>query len=155
MPGTIGIEALDGVELSDDQKEAIQNVLSENASLKARTREQEADARIDELKELGLAERPGALKFYRQVFLSDDGGPAVVLLSNDGKEEGRATALEILDQFIEGVKGSDGKVALSDQALASGNDNPPPADAEGEQKSVKERLAEAKKSLYGDDGDEK
>ena len=149
MPGTtLDIAALDGVELSDDQKAAIQSVLDENASLKARTREQEAEARIDELKELGLSDRPGALKFYRQVFLSDDGGPAVVLLSDNGQEKERVTALEVLDKFIEGVKGSDGKVNLSDQALASGNDDPPPADT-GEEASVEDRVAEAREALYG------
>jgi hypothetical protein len=139
---------LDGLELSDEARAALQSVLDENANLKARTREQEAEARIEELKELGLSDRPGALKFYRQVFLSDDGGAAVVLLSDDGKEKATKTALEILDDFIEGVKGSDGKVNLSDQHLASGNDNKPPADS-SEEKPLEERVAETRRALYG------
>lgn len=145
-----GIELLDGLELSDEARAAIQNVLDENASLRSRSREQDADSRIEELKELGLEDRPGALKFYRQVFLSDDGGPAVVLLSDDGKEEkSRLTALEVLDSFIEGIKGSDGKLALSDQHLASGNDNKAPENAD-EETPVAERLKAAKTALYGE-----
>lgn len=140
--------SLDGVELSDEQRAAIQNVLDENAKLKGENREGKVEKRIAELSDLGLNERPGALKLYRQVFLSDDGGAAIVLLSDDGKEKERLTALDILDRFIEAVKGSDGKVVLSDQALVSGNDIKPPSNAEGEvQKPLEDRVAEAKSAL--------
>jgi hypothetical protein len=140
--------SLDGVELTDEQRAAIQNVLDENARLASENREGKVEKRIGELSELGLKERPGALKLYRQVFLSDDGGAAIVLLSDDGKEKERLTALDILDRFIEAVKGSDGKVVLSDQALLSGNDNKPPNTAEGEvTKPLEERVAEAKQAL--------
>jgi len=140
--------SLDGVELSDEQRAAIQSVLDENARLSTENREGKVEKRITELSDLGLKERPGALKLYRQVFLSDDGGPAIVLLSDDGKEKERLTALEILDRFIEAVKGSDGKVVLSDQALVSGNDVKPPATAEGEvEKPLEERVADAKLAL--------
>lgn len=143
-------EELAALNLSDDARAAIQNVLDENARLSAKTREAEADRRVDELKELGLSERPGALKFYRQVFLSDDGGPAVVLSDSDGNEKSRLSALEILDQFIEGIKGADKKVVLSDQALASGNDLKPPEKSDTETEvPVTDRLAAAKASLYG------
>ena len=140
--------SLDGVELSDEQRAAIQNVLDENAKLKGENREAQVEKRIAELSDLGLNERPGALKLYRSVFLSDDGGAAIVLLADDGKEKERLTALDILDRFIEAVKGSDGKVVLSDQALVSGNDIKPPNTAEGEgQKPLEERVAEAKSAL--------
>jgi hypothetical protein len=140
--------SLDGVELSDDQRAAIQNVLDENATLRKDNREGKAEKRVAELSELGLNERPGALKLYRQVFLSDDGGAAIVLLSDDGQEKERLTALDILDRFIEAVKGSDGKVVLSDQALVSGNDIKPPNDAEGEaEKPLEDRVADAKQAL--------
>lgn len=140
--------SLDGVELSDEQRAAIQNVLDENVKLKGENRESKVEKRITELSELGLSERPGALKLYRQVFLSDDGGPALVLLSDDGQEKERLTARDILDRFIEAVKGSDGKVVLSDQALVSGNDIKPPNTAEGEnQKPLEDRVAEAKQAL--------
>lgn len=148
MPNTLGIEALDQLELSDEARSAIQSVLDERATLLSRVREKDADTRITELEELGLKERPGALKFYREVFLSDDGGPAVVLLSDEGKEKEQLTALQVLDRFLDGVKGSDGNLNLSDQALASGNDNPPPADASDEL-PVEERVAAAKQAIYG------
>jgi hypothetical protein len=140
--------SLDGVELSDEQRAAIQSVLDENATLKKDNRVTKADQRVTELSELGLNERPGALKLYRQVFLSDDGGAAIVLLADDGREKERLTALDILDRFIEAVKGSDGKVVLSDQALVSGNDIKPPNNAEGEdEKPLENRVADAKLAL--------
>jgi hypothetical protein len=143
-------EELAALELSDDAREAIQSVLDENIRLSAKTREAECEHRLNELKELGLSERPGALKFYRDIYLSDDGGPAVVLSDADGNEKTRLTALEVLDKFIEGVKGSDGKVNLSNQHLVSSNDVKPPAETESENgKPVEDRLAEARESLYG------
>ena len=140
--------SLDGVELSDEQRAAIQPLLDENAKLKQSDRQSKAETRIAELSELGLNERPGALALYRQVYLSDDGGAAIVLLSDNGREKERLTALEILDRFIEAVKGSDGKVVLSDQALVSGNDVKPPNNAEGEAgKPLEDRVTEAKQAL--------
>ena len=140
--------SLDGVELSDEQRAAIQSVLDENAQLKGENRESKAERRIAELGNLGLSERPGALKLYRQVFLSDDGGAAIVLLADDGQEKERLTALDILDRFIEAVKGSDGKVVLSDQALVSANDIKPPTNAEGEgEQPLEDRVAAAKQAL--------
>lgn len=147
---TLSREELDRLELSDEQRAAIQSLVEENARLSAVSREADADRRIVELSDdLGLKERPGFLKFYRQVMLSDDGGPAAVLLSEDnsGSNE-QVTALEILDRALEALKGSDGKVVLSDQALVSGNDNRPPA-SEGDDTSVEDRLADAKQALYG------
>jgi hypothetical protein len=140
-------EELERLDLTDEQRAAFQAVLDENVELSAKTKESEADRRVDELKDLGLEERPGFLKFYRQVHLSDDGGPAAVLLSDNGQEKERLTSLQILDRAIEALKGSDGKVVLSDQALASGNDNAPPNTAVGEQKPLAERVAEAKAAI--------
>ena len=53
--------SLDGVELSDEQRAAIQSVLDENSTLKSENRAGKAESRIAELSELGLSERPGAL----------------------------------------------------------------------------------------------
>lgn len=147
---SISREELAALDLSDDARAAIQTVLDENARLSAATREAEANRRVDELKELGLAERPGALVFYRDVYLSDDGGPAVVLSDSNGAEKSRLSALEILDRFIEAIKGADSKVNLSDQALVSGNDVKPPEKAETETETpLEERVATAKSDLYG------
>lgn len=143
-------EELDRLDLSDEQRAAFQQILDENVSLSAQTRIGEADSRVAELEGLGMKDRPGALVLYRQVMLSDDGGPAVVLLSDDGKEKKRLGAKELLDQFIDALKGPDGKVTLSDQAIVSGNDDPPPANSEDEQRPLDERLAEAKAALGRD-----
>jgi hypothetical protein len=134
-------------EIPESQRAVFQKLLNENVTLSAQTREIEADQRIRELEGLGLRDRPGALKLYRQVMLSDDSGPAVVLLSDNGQNERTLTAREILDQFIDAVKGADGKVLLSDQAIASGNDDRPAATPDGERKSLEERLAEAREAL--------
>jgi hypothetical protein len=80
--------------------------------------------------------------------LSDDGGPAVVL-SEEGQEKERLTALEILDRTVEALKNDEGKLNLSDQHLVSGNDEKPPATPENEQKPLEERTAEARQSIFG------
>jgi hypothetical protein len=144
---------LDGVELSDEQRTAIQSILGENQRLARENREAAVDKRIDELQKIpGLKDRPGALKFYREVMLSDDGRPAAILFS-DGPESDQVpiTAVEILDRFIDAVKGESG-VSFSDQALASGNDIKPPLDASGERKPLEERLEASRQALYGKNG---
>ena len=147
--------SLDGVELSALPEEArtrIQAVLNENATLHRESRSTKVDQRIEELKALSglnLADRPGALKLYRQVMLSDDGGPAIVLFSDEDEEKKeRLTALAILDRFIEGLKAG-GDVQLSDQHFSSGNDIKPPDDASRESKPLDDRVADAKEALYG------
>jgi hypothetical protein len=147
--------SLDGVELSALPEEArahIQSILDENATLRGENRESKVNSRVEELKNipgLNLADRPGALKLYRQVMLADDGGPAVILFS-DGEEEKREplTALAILDRFIDGLKAG-AEVQLSDQHYASGNDTKPPRDASKESKPLDERVADTKEALYG------
>jgi hypothetical protein len=140
-----GREELDRLDLSDEQRAAFQSILDENATLSASARESDAEKRISELEEMGLKERPGFLKLYREVMLSDDGGAAVVLLS-DGEDKEKLTAIEILDRALDALKTDEGQVALSDQALVSGNDNPPPADA-SEEIALDDRVAEVKKAL--------
>lgn len=138
------MEAVNLSDLPEGQRAAFQKLLDENAALAASSREAAANERIAELEGLGLKDRPGFLKLYRQVMLADDGGPAVVLSDNGTKESVGAKA--ILDRAIDALT-VDGKVVLSDQALASGNDDPPPANAEDEKKPVAERLAEAREAL--------
>lgn len=141
--------SLEGVELSDEARTRVNAILAENQTLRASNREGDADKRIVELEGLGLKERPGALKLYRQVFLSDDQRPAMVLFADNqgGKEEG-LTATALLDRFIEALKG-DGGVNFSDQALESGNDKKPPATPDGELKPLAERVEDSKTALYG------
>jgi hypothetical protein len=145
----IDIAALEGVELSDEARAVVQNLVTENADLKKKDRDSSVNSRIKELEGMGFDQRPGFLKLYRQVFLSDDGGPAAVLLSDDGRPVEQVTALTILDRAIDAIKGAEGKVEFSDQHTASGNDDPPPATAEGEgdEESVEERTKKVKKEL--------
>ena len=143
---TLHSEELDRLDLSDEQRAVFQSILEENAQLSAKTREADADARISELEEMGLKERPGFLKLYREVMLSDDGGPAVVVFSDGSEEKEKLTAVEILDRALDALKDDEGQVALSDQALVSGNDNPPPADA-SEELALDDRVSEVKKAL--------
>ena len=143
---TLHSEELDRLDLSDEQRAVFQSILEENAQLSAKTREADADVRISELEAMGLKDRPGFLKLYREVMLSDDGGPAVVVLSDDSEQKEKLTAVEILDRALDALKDDEGQVALSDQALVSGNDNPPPADA-SEELALDDRVSEVKKAL--------
>jgi hypothetical protein len=138
-------EELDRLELSDEQRTAFSALLDENASLSRTAREKEVDRRVEELKGLGLEERPGALKLYRQVMLAEDGGPAAVLLSDDGEKE-PITALQILDRFIEAIT-KDESVLLTDERLVNTHDPKPPVTPESEVKPFDERLAEAKRAI--------
>lgn len=143
------LEQLNLSDMPEGQRAAFQKILDENSTLAATTRTSEADKRVTELEGLGFKGYPGALKLYRQVMLSDDGGPAVVLLSDDGKKKSTKTALEILDGFIEAIKGAEGKVTLSDQADLVPDDEKPPNTPEGEKKPLKDRVEEARAALAG------
>ena len=138
-------EELEALNFSDEQMAAYQSALDENATLRAATRTAEADRRVDELKELGFSNNPGFLKLYRDVKLSDDGGPAVVLLSDNGSKE-RLTALEILDKAIDALT-IDGKVQFADQHINPGHDDPPPPASDSEERPLADRVADAKAAL--------
>jgi len=147
-------EQLDALGLSEEQRAAVEQLNSETvtlsdqvSTLRSETREQKCDGRIEELKAMGFAEKPGALKHYRSVFLGDDDGPAVVVLSDKGEKQ-KLTALQILDQFIDGLKGDKDRVQFSDQHLASGHDDPPPADdTDADKRPVADRVADMKAAL--------
>lgn len=139
------LEALNLSDLPEGQRAVFQKVLDENSTLAASNREASVAERVTELEGLGLKEFPGALKLYREVALADDGGPAVILSDNGTKSP--KTAKSILDDFIEAIKGAEGKVHLSDQALVSGSDIKPPDGPEGEKKPLEERVAETRSEL--------
>ena len=148
------LEQLNLSDMPESQRAAIQKLLDDNSTLAASSREGETDKRITELEDLGLKDFPGALKLYRQVMLADDGGPAVVVLSDDGKTKQSRTALSILDDFIDAIKGAeDDKIHLSDQASLVPGDEKPPETPEGEKKPLAERLEDAKKALAGVHGE--
>jgi hypothetical protein len=142
------LEALNLADMPEGQRAAFQKLIDESVTLSAQAREGTVAERIVELENMGFKEKPGALKLYRQIMLADDGGPAAVVLSDDGKKETK-TALAILDDFIDAIKGAEGKVTFSDQAHLIPGDQKPPTTPEGEKKPVAERLAEAKAALAG------
>lgn len=165
--------ALDGIDFSDPDKakEAVSGILEENQRLRSKSQEGEITAKVDRLTEMGFAEMPGFLAAYRDILLSDDGEPVMVLLSHDdsGNETGRdtLTATELADQLISAIPtDKEGKVLLSGQGLDTGTTEPPPAEEEVKpsedgidtSKSVEERTAEAEEGLglkNGDTGKEK
>jgi hypothetical protein len=150
MPRSTRIEdRLAGLELSDDVRGLLSEVLTENQTLRARTNESAIDARVEELKGLGFADSPGALKLYRQVALADDEMP-VIEFSDDTGATHSPSAKELLDSFIGALTG--GKeiaIQLSEQHTTHGNDDPPPAndDDAKDSKPVSERVAAAKAAI--------
>ena len=142
------LERLDLSAMPDDQRAVFQKLLNENSDLAMSSREAQAGERVKELEDLGFKDKPGALKLYRQVMLGDDGGPAVVVLSDSGKKETK-TALSILDEFIEAIKGAEGKVVLSDQAVLVPGDAKPPLTPEGEKQPLEDRVAATRAALTG------
>lgn len=163
------LDKLDELELSDDQKELIRQEheadiapYQEQAQLaSARARRQAVENEIKELGTLGFSDQPGLLAFVRRVYLSDDEQPGLVLMSDqdlelDGETATGArtreevTAAGVLRKFIEMAKrADDGKLALSDQILASENVEDPPEEEEGgdDENKYKESRKRAAKML--------
>jgi hypothetical protein len=117
----------------DDAKAYAEELDRANKELGKSTTEGELETRIEELKGLGFENMPGFLSTYRDIFLSDDGEAAMVLLSHDddGNETGRKTltGIELADKLIAAIPtDKEGKILLSGQALDTGNHVPPPKD---------------------------
>lgn len=157
MPRT-GNDPLEGVDLSDPEavKAAFARVEAENQQLRSRSRVGDVAAEIERVKELGFSDAPGFLATYRDILLSDDEEPAMVLFSHNeegdrapGTSEEKLTATQVAQRLIAALPtDDDGKVLFSGQALESGNDNPPPPD-EGEERSVEERTRDAEEAIHG------
>lgn len=145
------LDVLDTLELSDEQKEQLrQGHAEEITPLEEAQRVSAAQARkatvekeIEELGKLGFSDQPGMLAFVRRVYLSDDQEPGIVLLSDGDLEldkdeatgaksrEEKSTA-EVLRHFISLIpRNDDGKIALSDQILASDAIEEKPEEEEG------------------------
>ena len=138
-------------ELSEaEQADRLRQLEEENAQLKRDQRNATVESRVAELSEAGLDKHPGLLKELRNIMLSDDGQPAL-MLSEDGKGQNAQaqTATEIVERIVSALPTKDGKIALSEQAFATephGDNGRPPADASGE-KSVEEQADEAAREL--------
>lgn len=149
------LDVIDSLELSDEQKEQLRRehesevgtIQSENQTLKRARKTEAVEAEVKALGDMGFAEEaPGLLAWVRRVYLSDDEGPGLVLLSDSelnlsgdqatgasGKEE--ITVANAVRKFIELMpKNQEGKlkVALSDQASLSDDHSRPGNGDEGE-----------------------
>lgn len=142
-------EIFSGVELSEEQREAIQAQEAELAQFekdKQTRREQERQAEVavycgtpdgqtpGVLDNIGLGD-PGIKKYVRNALLSDDGGPAIELsevLDSGQKTAGvPKTATELLKGFIDILpKTDEGHVSLSAQVRRVPDDPKPPETSE-------------------------
>jgi hypothetical protein len=145
--GTMGLSDLfSGVDLSDEQREALQAEEARIARFEADEKARIAADRLAEvtaycgtaesdgiLDKIGLGD-PGVKKYVRNALLSDDGGPAIELSEHlDGGQKTNGvpkTATELLKGFIDILPKQDGKVSLSEQARRLPDDSKPPAENE-------------------------
>jgi len=140
MAGATTVD-MDKLELSDEARELIehqQTELAENkeelAKVKADNQKHEVESKIENLKKIGLDQYPGLLKFIRNVYLSDDGGTAILLSEEENGKESKSklTSTQIVDGFVEALPKEDGKIKLSEQILEIDNDNKPEDDTSKE-----------------------
>jgi len=138
-------DLLSGVELSDEQREAIKaeeervaRFETDEASRRERDRQTQVAAYCGTpdgktpglLDKIGLGD-PGVKKYVRNALLSDDGGPAIELSEHldDGQKTAGVskTATDLLKGFIDILpKADDGRVSLADQARRLPDDPKPP-----------------------------
>lgn len=156
-----------GVELSDEQREAIRQEETRIEGLEAKDKKREADDRktaadtyLESLKDTPF-DNPGTKKYIQSVLLSDDGGPAVeyVELSETGQrtQPKPMTATEIVKGLIDSMPKSQ-EATLSQQAPRVPGDTKPPVENPGgeeeldlSEKAVKER-ADALAKEMADEG---
>ena len=81
--------------------------------------------------------------------LADDGGPAVVVLSDDGKRRSPRRLCRSSTTSSRPSRARRARSHLSDQASLVPDDHKPPVTPEGEKKPLAERLADAKNALAG------
>jgi hypothetical protein len=146
-------DLLGGLELSEEQREAIERADAEQAQKDARLAQLEADKRKEQatamLSQLDGTpfDSPGVKKYVEDVVLSDDGGTALNL--SEGTESGQRTqpvartATEILKGLFDRLPKDTPNVTLSQQARDLPDDPKPPAEASTE----KVELSAREKSL--------
>lgn len=159
VPGLEGLElaedaaavvaaALEAAQRAADEAKAQADALAaQNLALAEKEREREVEARIDELKGMGLSEQPGFLKVVREVLLSDNGSSKLQLSENES-----VTYTDIVNKLIDSLPKKDGKINFGEQAESLGveKDEKPARDTTDEnKKSDEERYREAHVALYG------
>jgi hypothetical protein len=150
-----------GIELSDEQRALADAALAEERAAEERARRdaearREADAKayLSELDGLGLGEKdtPGLRAEVRNIILSDDGGPALMLseVTDSGQRTQpiQQTATEIVKRVINALpRNQEGKIALSAQARFIPGDEKPAVgsspDGEEEDKLTPAQKADA------------
>lgn len=147
----MGVKRLEGLELSDEARGVFESLMAENESLLTEKRKGRIDEKIESLKELGLDKHPGFLKEVRDIYLSDDGGPAMVLNLSDDKGnstgEVEQTASDIVDRLIAALpRDKDQKILLSDQHHFDEGTHLPPA--EDNEPSHDEKVKQWKTALF-------
>lgn len=130
----------------EDAKLYAVELADQNAELSRSTTVADLEKRIEELKEIGFGEMPGFLAQYRDIVLSDDQEPAMVLFSHDdnGNQTKResVTGRQLADKLIDSIPtDKDGKILFSGQALNTGN-HEKPADTETEDEDTPEKVEE-------------
>lgn len=157
------LDRLTGVQLSDEQRAAIEEAEQENQRLRSSEETRQKNAKEDRAKKYAalFADYPGTAAKISRVFLSDDGGPAVaelpeqtVMLSDDKSEkqeriEKPSVGDVLADVFDSLPTKQNGRVNLSDMApsLLDGDHVRPPADPTEENEDVATRTAKAAQSL--------
>jgi len=147
------LESIAKLDLSDEEKEALRKEYREEVQpLRTNSKRNEVDAEIALLSDAGFETAPGALAFFRQVMLSDDGEPGLVLLSDDElnlsgddatgtkKREGISTA-DTLRKFVSLLpRTQEGKLDLGAQVnLSDDHGKPEEGDPSDEDKRDERR----------------
>lgn len=134
------------LELSDDAKELFEQQKDEIAKLRTQVQSNEVRDYVEGLKKIGFDQFPGVLKEVRQIMMSDDGGPALLLSEEEGKAKVEQTSSQIVRRIIDAFPLKDGKLEFAEQATFVPNDEKPDEDASKEL-SQDEKTALAEKFL--------
>lgn len=133
------------IEMSEDVKAKLARL----EELEAKVRETEVEARVTELSEAGLGQYPGFLKAVRELMLADDGGPAAVLLSEEGGERTGITVTQIVERLVEGLpRDEEGQFKLSEQHIDVGAVAPEIEDSSTSEESEADAAAAARDFLF-------
>lgn len=133
------------IEMSEDVKAKLARL----EELEAKVRESEVEGRVAELSEAGLDQYPGFLKAVRELMLADDGGPAAVLLSEEGGERTGITVTEIVERLVDGLpRDEEGKFKLSEQHIDVGATAPEVEDLSTSEESEVDKAAAARDFLF-------
>lgn len=140
---------LSKIELSDEDRSALEAALAENERLRKEQRTAEVESEVKRVMDLGLSENTGFVKLYRRMLLADDGEPAAVMMSEDGSRREEVTLTSALKQMIDALpKNQEGKLHLSEQQLLHEAGDRPANEASGEgDESLEDKIADTRRKL--------